>query len=69
MNPFLMRQLWSLIEASHSHLLLSLDDSSLVGWLIDRLSGEGPLNPGDTDSLDVYIRSRLSLIRDLASSR
>lgn len=69
MNPFLMRQLWSLIEASHGHLLLSLDDSSLVGWLIDRLSGESPLNPGDTDSLDLYIRSRLSLIRDLASSR
>jgi hypothetical protein len=26
MNPYLIRQLWSLIESSHSNMLLSLDD-------------------------------------------
>lgn len=69
MNPYLMRQLWSLIEASHSNLLLSLDDSSLVGWLMDSISGERALNPSEADTLTHYIRSRLSLIRDVAGSR
>ncbi len=69
MNPYLMRQLWSLIEASHTSLLLSLDDTSLVRWLIDRIAGEQSLNPVEADTLSHYIQSRISLIRDVADSR
>ena len=66
MNPYLLRQLWSLVEASQTHLLLSLDDNSLVHWLIEQISGERVLNPVEADHLDHYIRDRLPLIRDLA---
>jgi hypothetical protein len=66
MNPHLLRQLWSLIEGSQNHWLLSLDDTSLVHWLIEQISGERYLNPTETDHLNCYIRSRLPLIRDMA---
>jgi hypothetical protein len=69
MNPYLIRQLWSLIEASHSSILLSLDDNSLVRWLMEHISGERSLNANEADNLHHYIRSRLSLIRDVAESR
>jgi hypothetical protein len=68
MNPHLLRQLWSLIEASQTHWILSLDDNSLVHWLIDQVSGERYLNPTETDYLNCYIRSRIPLIRDIAQS-
>ncbi|MDA0673326.1 MAG: hypothetical protein O3C67_06430 [Cyanobacteria bacterium] len=69
MNPYLIRQLWSLIEASHSHVLLSLDDNNLVRWLMERVLGESALNPQEVDTLNHYIWSRLSLIRDVVGSR
>jgi len=69
MNPYLLRKLWSLVERSHSTDLLSLDDSSLVSWLIERLEGHRPVDPAETDRLHHYIRSKLTLIRDLAQSR
>ncbi|NER82064.1 MAG: hypothetical protein F6K42_21390 [Leptolyngbya sp. SIO1D8] len=66
MNPHLLHQLWSLVEVSKSHWLLSLDDSSLVRWLVDQIAGERVLNPAEADCLQCYIRDRLPLIRDLA---
>lgn len=66
MNPYLLRQLWSLVESSQKQWLLSLDDNSLVHCLVDQISGETILNPDDTDRLDRYIRTRLPLIRDMA---
>ncbi|MEL6398194.1 MAG: hypothetical protein AAF283_04245 [Cyanobacteria bacterium P01_A01_bin.70] len=68
MNPHLLRQLWALIESSQSHRILSLDDSSLVHWLTDQVSGERSLDSIETDSLNCYIRSRIPLIRDIAQS-
>lgn len=66
MNPYLLRQLWSLVESSQNHWLLSLDDTSLVHWLTEQITGERALNPSETDRLDCYIRNRLPLIRDIA---
>lgn len=66
MNPHLLRQLWSLVESSQSHWLVSLDDNSLVHWLIDQISGQSVLNAAETDWLSGYIRNRLPLIRDVA---
>lgn len=68
MNPHLLRQLWSLIDASQSRWLSSLDDNSLVHWLIEQISGERSLNSVETDHLNCYIRSRLPLIRDIVQS-
>lgn len=66
MNPYLLRQLWSLIESASDQWLVSLDDNSLVHWLIDQVRGERSLNPTEADHLNHYIRSRLPLIRDLS---
>ena len=65
MNPHLLRQLWTLIEASQSHWISSLDDNSLVHWLIEQVSGQRSLDSTETDTLNYYIRSRIPLIRDI----
>jgi hypothetical protein len=69
MNPYLLRQFWALIEASQKSLLLSLDDNTLVHWLMDRIVGEQELNPVEVDTLTYYAQSHVALIRDLASDR
>lgn len=69
MNPYLLRHLWSLVERSQSSHLLALDDNSLIVWLIDQLAGQRSIDQTETDHLHHYIRSKLTLIRDLAQSR
>lgn len=69
MNPNLLRQLWSLVEASQSSTLLALDDNRLVKWLLEQMTGTQGINPSDADHLSHYIKSKVSLIRDLAQSR
>ena len=68
MNPHLLRQFWTLVEQSQEHRILSLDDNSLVHWLIDQVSGERSLDSTETANLNCYIRSRIPLIRDIAQS-
>jgi hypothetical protein len=69
MTPSLLRQLWSLVEATQANILLRLDDDSLVKWLSKQLNMRMALNPDETSVLDTYIQSRLTLIRDLAQER
>lgn len=69
MNPNLLRQLWSLVEASQTSTLLDLDDNRLVKWLLEQMTGSKGINPSEADLLSRYIQSKLSLIRDLAQSR
>ncbi|MBO0351411.1 MULTISPECIES: hypothetical protein [Oscillatoriales] len=69
MNPLMLRQIWSLIEKTQVNVLLSLDDASLVQWLLKQFRQEQPLDPDQVNVLNAYLRSRLSLIRDIASER
>jgi hypothetical protein len=69
MTPLMLRQLWSLVETTQANILLSLDDSSLVQWLLRQVHSERSLDHGELDALSAYIRSRLPLIRDLAQGR
>ncbi|MGL5197266.1 MAG: hypothetical protein ACRC8Y_27075 [Chroococcales cyanobacterium] len=69
MNPLMLRQIWSLIEKTQVNVLLSLDDASLVQWLLKQFRQEQPLDPEQVNVLNAYLRSRLSLIRDIASER
>jgi len=69
MTPLMLRQLWSLVEATQSALLLNLDDASLVQWLLRQLRTQQPLNPEEITILSSYIQSKLSLIRDLAHQK
>ncbi|MEG3842668.1 hypothetical protein [Microcoleus sp. herbarium14] len=69
MTPVMLRQLWSLIETTQATLLVNLDDDTLVQWLLKQLITNSALNGKETDMLNDYIESRLSLIRDLAEQR
>ena len=66
MNISILRQLWSLIETAQPSTLLNLDDDSLVENLITQLTEEYSLCPQEAQTVDVYIRSRTPLIRELA---
>ena len=69
MTPTIMRQFWSIVEATHTVTLLQLDDASLVQWLVKQITNQAFLDPHETDFLCDYIQARLSLIRDLAYER
>lgn len=69
MTPLMLRQLWTLVEDTQTHVLLSLDDTSLVQWLLRQLREECSLDRSETSTVCSYIRSRLPLIRDMAQAR
>lgn len=69
MNPNLLRHLWSLVERSQSSYLLTLDDNSLVCWLLEQFAGQQSIDQAETDQLHGYIRAKIPLIRDLAQER
>ena len=66
MSPKMLRQFWSLVEATRSNIPLTLDDRSLTQWLLRQAYSEQSLNNTETDLLSAYIQTRLPLIRDLA---
>ncbi|HAX79340.1 MAG TPA: hypothetical protein DCY88_26825 [Cyanobacteria bacterium UBA11372] len=69
MTPTMLRQLWSVIETTQSHVLLRLDDASLVDCLVKQVKNERSLNHDETNTVSNYLYSRLNLIRDLAEER
>ncbi|MBX2864005.1 MAG: hypothetical protein KTR27_10640 [Leptolyngbyaceae cyanobacterium MAG.088] len=69
MSPFLLRQLWSVIDATHSSHILSLDDQGLANWLLEQLSHQSPLDTGELTQVNRYIQSKLPLIRDIAQHK
>lgn len=69
MTPVMLRQLWSLVDATQVALLLNLDDTSLVQWLLRQFRVQQPLNSEETTILSSYIQSKLPLIRDLADQK
>jgi len=68
MSPTMMRQFWSLVEMTQANIPLSLDDRSLVQWLLRQIRSERSLNNDETNVLTDYIQTRLPLIRDLAQN-
>ncbi len=69
MTPPMLRQLWSIVESTHTHILLALDDLSLIDQIISQIRDEQCIDSSETDIYSSYIRSKLSLIRDLAQAR
>ncbi|MEM8612341.1 MAG: hypothetical protein AAGF93_10015 [Cyanobacteria bacterium P01_H01_bin.105] len=69
MSPFLLRQLWSVIDAAHSNHILSLDDQGLANWVVEQLCHQSPLEPFELTQINRYIRSKLPLIRDIAQDK
>ncbi|MDX2212537.1 MAG: hypothetical protein SFY66_04530 [Oculatellaceae cyanobacterium bins.114] len=69
MTPLMLRQLWALIETTQSGILLTLDDTALVQWLLRQVKAEQSLDYNETNVLADYIQSKLTLIRDIAQDR
>ncbi|QOV22205.1 hypothetical protein [Anabaenopsis elenkinii] len=69
MTPKILRQLWSVVENSQTRILLQMDDTSLVQWLVKQTTKQALLDPQEADCLTDYIESRLNLIRDIAYER
>ena len=69
MTPTMLRQLWSLVEETQANVLVTLDDDSLAQWLLKQFKMNSSINGNETELVNQYIQSRLSLIRDLAAER
>lgn len=69
MTPTMLRQLWSVIETTQAHIILKLDDASLVQWLLKQVKNQRSLDRDEANILNDYIYSKLTLIRDLALER
>ncbi len=67
--PKIMRQLWSVVETTHTKTLLQMDDASLVQWLVKQTNTQASLDRSEADFLSDYIQSRIALIRDMAEER
>ena len=68
-NAIMLRQLWSVVEETQAMVLLKLNDTDLVRQILGQLQGRSPLTSEETRSLETYIGSKTSLIRDLAEAR
>jgi len=68
-NPSVLRIVWSVVESVPSNNLLSSSDTALVSTVVDHTSNQTPLSEEDVYSLSQYIRSKISLIRDVADAR
>ena len=64
-----LRQFWSLIEETHTNLLLQLSDADLSELLLKQLENRLLLSLEENSILTNYIHDRIALIRDLASAR
>lgn len=69
MSPFLLRQLWSVVDSTQNSVILSLDDQGLVSWLMDQLTRQSPLDSRELSQVSHYIQMKLPLIRDMAQGR
>lgn len=69
MNSSILRQLWAVVEETQASVLLKLNDTDLVKQLIKQLDSRKPLSGEESNTVSIYLRSRCSLIRDLAEAR
>ena len=65
----LIRQVWEVIEQTHSGVLLRLNDQELVRQLLVQLQNRRTLNCQEVEGVSHYLSDRTLLIRDLAAER
>lgn len=65
----MMQQLWAVIESTQVNTLLQFDDSDLVKLLLNQFSNQQVMDAHTATTLNIYIESRLPLIRDIAEER
>ncbi|HEY9825821.1 MAG TPA: hypothetical protein V6D19_10260 [Stenomitos sp.] len=68
MNAGTLRQLWTVVEDTQPPLLLMLNDTDLIKQLLSQLQNRYMLTGEEVQMANVYLRDRLSLIRDMAQA-
>jgi hypothetical protein len=69
LNTTLLRQTWTLIETTNAWELLEASESDLIQRLLQRLDAQKPLADQERVSLNDYLQTKMSLIKDTAESR
>ena len=68
MKSSTLRQLWALIEETQTSALLKFGDAELVQQLLRRLQSKITMSGEEVNTMNNYLNSKVSLIRDLAQS-
>ena len=68
MNSSTLRQLWALVEETHNTTLLKFGDAELVQQLLGQLQNKMILSGEELNTMNTYLNSKVSLIRDLAQA-
>ncbi len=68
MNISLLLQVWKVIDQTNFYELLYLNDTELIQRLLRQLETQNRLSQEETVLVQVYLNSKLPLIRDLAES-
>ncbi|GAA6623829.1 hypothetical protein [Scytonema sp. NUACC26] len=69
MRSSTLRQLWSVIEETQTSILLNFSDTELIQQLLKQLQNQKLLSGEELNTINVYLSSRIPLIRDIASAR
>ena len=67
LDTAIIRFLWSVVEKQAS-FVASLTDDAIKIWLVRQVRERIFLSPDEIAAINLYIRSRLLLIRDVAES-
>ena len=67
-NPALLRSCWKAVSEISYSMLLSLPDLDLSETIIQKVRDRSILSAQEDLDLDIYVSSRLLLIRDLAEN-
>jgi hypothetical protein len=68
-DPSTLRLLWSVVDSAQNRDLLLLSDTALATMLLHRVSERMFLTGQQSGSLQIYIRTKLLLIREMDGSR
>jgi hypothetical protein len=69
MKSSTLRQLWSVIEETQTTILLNFSDTDLIQQLLKQLQNQKLLSREELNTINVYLSSRIPLIRDIALAR
>jgi hypothetical protein len=69
LNSSELRHLWSVVEGTQTSILLGFDDADLIKQLLRQIEFTGIFTSDQINMFGAYLRSRVLLIRDLASAR
>ena len=69
MNISLLRQIWNLIETMNASEIVEIGEHELIQRLLNSIDAQKPLADQERVSLNEYLHSKISLIKDTAESR